>query len=446
MKKHKIEVIKKLRKDIEYKVSVEKKAFEMIVELVGEDFITESRLIQSIPLLNPGNYSDIIEERFSMKLCGYILCKNKLINIPKHRYHVSVKTKQVYDLSERKMFCCDQCYKASEFFACQLSNEPLWERNDITKTGIKFLKIDSGVEDDRISNENTDSEVREKLVEISVNNTAVKQSRKDFSKLFDTPEIQVSPVSQIPPLEECCKVVSTWLTNRTLDFLTKNIDIRDFFDGIPIFPKLTDQLKEHLSLKSYKYNSDSDDILSDDSLSDDEEFAPGNYLSNSTIEKMQAIYVKHTKSNTTPKGKLPAMNSLVTKSVPEIEEKESNKSDVILPTVDTYSQNHVRTRIVLEKLDKAVPIITKRLRIMPGEFWNDLTCLVKTFRLTQYNISLKPNQWVYTLIILIYFLSLVNSKVKICLEDEQNLTEFNIPLIEQDEDPTLLKTIVVIHP
>ena len=460
MNKHKKELVKKLRKDIEYKVSAEKKAFEMIVELVGEEVITEERLIESLPLLNPINYSDIIEERFSMKLCSYILCANQLKSIPRNKYHISVKTRQVFDLSERKKFCCDQCYKASNFFASQLNTEPLWKRSGAFIPEIKFLQINSGISkphdvgekeviciEDKVTSalkeeDKLSENVKPKIVRFVEN----PETCHDFShNLFDPQEL-TPPNKPIPPLEECCSIVSAWLTNRTLNFLIKDIDTRDFFDGIPIFPKLTDQLREQLGRKLNTYNSDSDDVVSEDSLSENDEFSAGKYLSKSTIDKMQAIYTEHAKSPIDPSGKLPPINSLDPKSVPKIKEKELEVNDIILPTIDTHSQSQIRTKIVLEKLYKTIPAITQNLRLMPSEIWPDLTCLVKTFRLSQYNISLKPNQWIYMLIILTYLISLVNSKVKSCLENEQILTEFNTPLIEQGEDPTMLKTIALIHP
>lgn len=451
MDKEKKKITVKLRKDIEYKVSVEKKAFEMTLELVGEDYVTEERLLESVPLLNPTNYSDIIEERFSMKLCGYILCRNVLEKIPKHKYHISVRTRQVFDLSERKMFCCDQCYKASNFFASQLSEEPLWKREDISTTEIKFLKITSGADipksplqkDTNLNEDKVCKATEQKLTEVSTDATRFSQNR--FTDLFHIPEPQTElEATYTSPLEECCNIVSTWLTNRTLNFLTKKADNRDFFDGIPIFPKLTDQLKEHLALRSCVNGSDSDDVMSDDSLSEND--FRGCYPSSSAIDKMQAIYFKHTQTPSVPKGKLPDTNSLSTQSIPKIKEKELIESEVVLPQVDKYSQVDFRNKIVLEKLNRITPKVTRSLQLMPEEFWEDLTCLVRTFRLSPYNISLKPNQWVYVLIISIYFLSLVNSKVKASLEDERKLTEFNIPLVEQGEDPMLLKTIAVVHP
>ena len=459
MNKHKKELVKQLRKDIEYKVSVEKKAFEMIVDLVGEEVISEEKLIESFSLLNPTNYSDIIEERFSMKLCGYILCVNQLKSIPRHKYHISVKTKQVFDLSERKKFCCDQCYKASDFFASQICKEPLWERSDTVRPEIKFLKITSGISKSQTLEEKEISLNEEKTLKKEedilseqfrpkiIESVESSKTHHGFSKtLYDPPQATPPPNNPIPPLEECCRVVSAWLTNKTLSFLIKDIDSRDFFDGIPLFPKLTDQLREQLALKFNTNNLDSDDVASDESLSENDEFSEGKYLSNSTVDKMQAIYSKHTKNPVYPSGKLPSLSSLDTKSVPRIEEKELEENNIILPPVDTYSQPQMRTRIVLEKLNKSIHIVTQNLRIMPSDIWPDLTSLVKTFRLSQYNISFKPTQWVYVLIIITYLLSLVNSKVKSCLEDEGILTEFNTPLIEQGEEPTVLKTIMMIHP
>ena len=462
MDKQKKKAIKKLKKDIESKVRVEREAFSKVMELIDEESISEEKLIATTPWLNPVNYSDIVEERFSMKLCGYILCPNKLINIPKHKYHISVATRQVFDLSERKKFCSNQCFKESEYFAGQLSKEPIWERNISDVPTIQFLtktdrKVDVGKNrshDDSVSVEDIEkravriSEKESGTINVGIEHSTENKS-EDISGIIELPpsadNLNISHPS-IPPLQECCKVVSTWLTNRTLNFLIKSVDSRDFFDGIPVFPTLTEQLKEKLANRLSDQPSDSDDFSSDDTLSDNDELATGKYVSKSTLDKMQSIFVKHVKSPMSPKGKLPALGSLDTEHIGDIQESEGmSKPDFVLPMVDSVSQTQMRCNIVLAKLSSVTCVVTQSLQLIAGDFWQDITELVKTFRLTQYNISFNKSQWEFILIMLTYLISLINAKVKSCIDDEQKHTELITPLIEHWEDPTLLKEVALLY-
>lgn len=53
--------------------------------------------------LNPSYYDDLIDERNCEGMCGYALCTNPLGEVRKQKYHISIKEKKVYDLTERKV-------------------------------------------------------------------------------------------------------------------------------------------------------------------------------------------------------------------------------------------------------------------------------------------------------------------------------------------------------
>lgn len=53
--------------------------------------------------IEPRHYIDVVEERYIIKLCGWPQCGNELAGISKAKYHVSVKHKQVIDITERKV-------------------------------------------------------------------------------------------------------------------------------------------------------------------------------------------------------------------------------------------------------------------------------------------------------------------------------------------------------
>lgn len=78
--------------------------------------------------LNQSHYDDIVEERAITKLCGYPLCVNKLGDVLKQQYKISLAKHKVFDITERKSFCSDQCYKASLYLKEQILTSPLWVR------------------------------------------------------------------------------------------------------------------------------------------------------------------------------------------------------------------------------------------------------------------------------------------------------------------------------
>ncbi|XP_030791031.1 putative RNA polymerase II subunit B1 CTD phosphatase RPAP2 [Rhinopithecus roxellana] len=80
--------------------------------------------------ITPAHYSDVVDERSIVKLCGYPLCQKKLGIVPKQKYKISTKTNKVYDITERKSFCSNFCYQASKFFEAQIPKTPVWVREE----------------------------------------------------------------------------------------------------------------------------------------------------------------------------------------------------------------------------------------------------------------------------------------------------------------------------
>ncbi|XP_057229943.1 putative RNA polymerase II subunit B1 CTD phosphatase RPAP2 isoform X2 [Malurus melanocephalus] len=124
-----------LRKKIEF----EKKALSIVEQLLEED-ITEEFLLNCGKCITPSHYKDIVDERSIIKLCGYPLCQNKLENVPKQKYRISTKTNRVYDITERKCFCSNFCYRASKYFEAQISKSPVWMREEEKPPDIELLK------------------------------------------------------------------------------------------------------------------------------------------------------------------------------------------------------------------------------------------------------------------------------------------------------------------
>ncbi|KAG8511073.1 putative RNA polymerase II subunit B1 CTD phosphatase RPAP2, partial [Galemys pyrenaicus] len=121
------------------KVEFERKALHIVEQLLEEN-ITEEFLRECGKFITPAHYSDVVDERSIIKLCGYPLCQKKLGIIPKQKYKISTKTNKVYDITERKCFCSNFCYKASKFFEAQIPKTPVWVREDERHPDFQLLQ------------------------------------------------------------------------------------------------------------------------------------------------------------------------------------------------------------------------------------------------------------------------------------------------------------------
>ncbi|KAK2107018.1 RNA polymerase II associated protein 2 [Saguinus oedipus] len=85
------------------KIEFERKALHIVEQLLEEN-ITEEFLMECGKFITPAHYSDVVDERSIVKLCGYPLCQKKLGTVPKQKYKISTKTNKVYDITERKSY------------------------------------------------------------------------------------------------------------------------------------------------------------------------------------------------------------------------------------------------------------------------------------------------------------------------------------------------------
>ncbi|XP_032723016.1 putative RNA polymerase II subunit B1 CTD phosphatase RPAP2 isoform X1 [Lontra canadensis] len=133
--KRRAELEAAVRKKIEF----ERKALHIVEQLLEED-ITEEFLRECGKFITPAHYSDVVDERSIIKLCGYPLCQKKLGVVPKQKYKISTKTNKVYDITERKCFCSNFCYKASKFFEAQIPKTPVWVREEERHPDFQLLQ------------------------------------------------------------------------------------------------------------------------------------------------------------------------------------------------------------------------------------------------------------------------------------------------------------------
>ncbi|KAL3988270.1 DnaJ-like proiein [Sarotherodon galilaeus] len=128
-----------LKEKLREKLELERRALK-VVERLLDDSVAEDFLVDCAKMITPANYRDTVEERSIAKLCGYPICPNKLGKIPTQQYKISTKTNKVYDITERKCFCSNFCYKSSKAFELQIPKTPLWVRQHESPPEIKLLK------------------------------------------------------------------------------------------------------------------------------------------------------------------------------------------------------------------------------------------------------------------------------------------------------------------
>ncbi|XP_019482531.1 PREDICTED: putative RNA polymerase II subunit B1 CTD phosphatase RPAP2 isoform X1 [Hipposideros armiger] len=133
--KRKAELEETVRKKTEF----ERKALHIVEQLLEEN-ITEEYLRECGMFITPAHYSDVVDERSIIKLCGYPICQKKLGIVPKQKYKISTKTNKVYDITERKCFCSNFCYKASKFFEAQIPTTPVWVREEERHPSFQLLQ------------------------------------------------------------------------------------------------------------------------------------------------------------------------------------------------------------------------------------------------------------------------------------------------------------------
>lgn len=127
-----------LEAKIRYQVACEEKAHRLVLQLL-EPGITEDELVNAGLYLTPNHYQDITEERAISRICGYPVCVNQITKSLNQKYHISTKTNRVYDITDRKNFCSNECYKASAYYQKQISSSPLWSRKEEKPKPIDLL-------------------------------------------------------------------------------------------------------------------------------------------------------------------------------------------------------------------------------------------------------------------------------------------------------------------
>lgn len=90
-----------------------------------------------------------------------------LSNIPKQQFVIASSQNKVYDITERKKFCSNKCFKASLYLKEQILSTPLWVRKeDDILPEFKLLSFDNKDDD---QGKNTDRQVDESTEKCTTN-------------------------------------------------------------------------------------------------------------------------------------------------------------------------------------------------------------------------------------------------------------------------------------
>lgn len=118
---------------------------QRIVESLLEKHIQIDYFLKTLADINQNHFEDVIEERSILHLCGYPICPKALSEkeIPKQKYRISMKTNKVYDITARKSFCSNLCYKSAMHVKKQMLTSPLWFREYEKIPTFHLLPLDS---------------------------------------------------------------------------------------------------------------------------------------------------------------------------------------------------------------------------------------------------------------------------------------------------------------
>lgn len=120
-----------LQKRKERILSNKKRITETVEQLLVSK-VERQEFLDKVAILCKSEYDDVIVERSIIKMCGYALCTNELTDGSKRsqRFKIVLQSQQVFDISERKMFCSNVCFARSQHVKQQLHEQPLWMRED----------------------------------------------------------------------------------------------------------------------------------------------------------------------------------------------------------------------------------------------------------------------------------------------------------------------------
>lgn len=339
------------KKDCENKASA-------IVETFIENITDRETIRNALNHITQSHYDDIVNERSIDGKCGYIVCQEQLKNIPSQKYRINTKTNEVLDLSERKKFCGEVCFRHSIYLHDQILTSPLWLREE--KDHKKYLFKDEET----------------KLISKPLNDDSV-----DIPKRKDKPKAKKKKVQiwrpKLSKSEDSSEIVfniyKQWWTRESVAFLKGSTEVS------------IEEEEEERDVSKAK--SESASKIQDSPCM-------------KMHAKLQAFY-----NGTTDIDLSGSIKEI------DLEDKEP-----VLPQIDKTAQKSLRRSIVLEGFQKAFDSFSDLVELKWSVVSNQAKGLVQTFNLTADNVVLRPNAWLLATGILIQCLAIQNVSLQSSLE------------------------------
>lgn len=103
---------------------LKKNALKIVCFLIAGKLRKETFLL-CLNHIDQSYYDDAVEERVINNMCGYSLCEKKLVNskLAKKKFFIDWNTNKCIDITQRKKFCSNFCFAASEHIKEQIKTE-----------------------------------------------------------------------------------------------------------------------------------------------------------------------------------------------------------------------------------------------------------------------------------------------------------------------------------
>ncbi|TRY63475.1 hypothetical protein TCAL_02092 [Tigriopus californicus] len=454
----------KIALGLEKKKWCDKRAVDIVEQLI-ETHVDPERLRQWY-------YDDIVEERSCVRLCGYPLCSTLVTQVPRQRFKISTSANKVFDITERKKFCSNQCFKRSVFFKNQLATSPLWLRADDPDSvppPVVFLDETQAPSSSKINGLGEEIQVAT-LTKDDVENFIDEEPETPIPPSFPTqPErslsfedlqvdvlgekmaqVQLSPRAkpsknvakvEIPSLDKVERSLSEWVTLSTIqmlkgeDFLRETMVDNDMSvanvaqwevfkkaNENPAFKSRYVELCRKLRLQELEEEAENHMNTSSHEPEDSLKPMPNFHDIKEEVEEQSL------KVNSFWQGKT-IIEKHVKKDEHNMEEDQNVEEVRFLPLVDRHAQGALRRRLVHDQLDRVFPDILSLFGIRHRDISDRLSDLVTTFELTAKNIVLQMTDWTLMSIYLLNMLAYVDLEVKDRLLMGKNRKNLNLILL-----------------
>ena len=444
----------RIRSALLKKKSYEDKALKLVENLL-ELNIDPTFFLSSANYLNKNYYSDVVEERALTGICGYPLCDRVRPEMKnKGKFHISLKDHKVYNIEERKLFCSNHCFKASNFFLCQLETSPLWMREtdcpvevrlyQVDKTSDRELDgavVDIGANDlllgpvsDNVELSNQDTEVSESEAEpvdsIPIDQLVLAGGDAGI-EVTGASIAQKKPKKTVPEgFQQVFEAVQSWFT----------VDSFRIVHG-------EEELKARL-----RENSVTEDIVA--TTVGDKDLGEQYQAQFRDICRKLDMLDREDGEDETENEKLPTMSFEMLRihckeenmklssylSGRQTYEKEMSAKPLVLensvdaveprvPLLDHCAQQQLRHKLVLDSLHRVLPDLLNLLNLSLDPIRSRVKQLVRSFQLSADNVMFKSDQWTLICLITLKLVSVRDENLSSALDADGATKIINLVLL-----------------